>query len=168
MKDKCPEPVLMPDGTISLDACIRYFNHKYGFDKDTPRELEVAKLWGFKAEDFDENAEAYIDRYRFKRETVEIPKIKGTYSSCKVYLAQAPNGYWAVYFSIKLAREGRGAKPSIFNRTQYPDRQSALDAELSCVIKYCEKSQDPHAKKMLKILTDFKASQNAMEHPDLF
>lgn len=131
-------------------------------------ELEAAKLWGFSADDLDEKA-IFIDRFKFKRETIELPQIiKGSHSRCEIRLAQAPNGRWAVDFSLNLSTEGRGASPSIWNRTQYPDRQSALDAELDSVIKYCKKSEDKIAEEMLKMLAKFKADQNRIDHPDLF
>lgn len=168
MSNKCPEPVTMPDGSVSIRDCIDYLNDKYGtFDDDTPRELEVAKLWGFSADGFDEKA-LFIDRHKFKREEVKLPDIKGSYASCKINLAQAPNGYWAVDSSIMLATTGCGASPSIWSRIQYPDRLSAINAELDNLMKYCKGMPDIHAGKMLKILTKFKADQNAIEHPDLF
>ena len=167
MSEKCPEPVVMPDGSVSILNCRVYLDKKYGDKRDTPREFEVAKLWGFSADDFNEK-EVFIDRFKFRRETVKPFQIKGAYSYCKIHLAQAPNGYWAVSSSVNLSTTGYGSSPSIWNCTQYPDKQSAINAEIDIIIKYCSKTKDRLAEKMLKIATEFKKEQNTMKHPDLF
>jgi hypothetical protein len=164
---KMPDPVLLPDGTISINDCINHINNIYGTKYSVEREAAVARLWGFLPEDLNED-ETMLDRFKFERETVELPKLKGTYTHCEIKLARAPDGRWAVDESIRLAECGVGACPGIWNRIQHPDRASALNAGLANAIEYCEKSNDRLAGKMLKILLDYKAGLCTMDHPDLF
>jgi hypothetical protein len=166
---KMPDPVLLPDGTVSIDDCVNHINNIYGYGTNcsVERDIAVAALWGFRAEDFNEDAGG-VHQFKFDRETVELPKINGTHAWCRIELTKAPNGYWAVGNSISLAECGWGFSPDIWNRIQYPDRTSALNAGLDSAIKYCERQTDRLAGNMIRILIDYKAKLNTMEHPDLF